>query len=72
MRVFNLLDIRTQYGIYNDSGTADYTLSEYLFRERGIDKVLEKYNLNTIDDYFRNPTFYSEPRRIEIGATLFF
>ena len=72
MRVFNLLDLRTQYGVYIDSGTADYTLSEYLFRQRGVDQILKGYGLNTIDEYYRNPGMYSEPRRIELGATLFF
>jgi len=71
-RVFNLFDIQSEYGVYNDSGTADFTLAEYLFRQRNTDEVLRHYNLNTVDEYYRNPTMYSEPRRIEVGATLFF
>ena len=71
-RVFNLLDIRSENGIYNDSGTAEFTLAEYLFRQRNVDPILTGYGLNSVDEYYRNPTFYSEPRRIEVGATLFF
>jgi len=26
--------------------------------------------INTIDEYYRNPVFYSEPRRIEVGLSV--
>lgn len=66
-RVYNLFDIRNQVNVYNDSGTADFTIDEYLRRREGNPELV-----NTLDEYYRNPTFYSEPRRIEVGATLFF
>lgn len=67
LRVNNLLDIRNQYGIYNDSGTADYTLDENLRRAQNLPALV-----NTLDEFYRVPTFYAEPRRVEFGATLFF
>lgn len=69
LRVNNLFDIKNQYGVYSDSGTADYTQSEYLAKQ---DPVGRPALVNSVDEYFRNPTMYSEPRRIEFGATLFF
>ncbi|MEP0861911.1 MAG: TonB-dependent receptor [Ignavibacterium sp.] len=66
-RVYNLFDIQNQVNVYNDSGTADFTIDEYLRRREGNPELV-----NTLDEYYRNPTFYSEPRRMEVGATLFF
>ncbi|MFZ2322205.1 MAG: TonB-dependent receptor [Ignavibacteriaceae bacterium] len=67
-RVYNLFDIRNEVNVYNDSGTADFTIEEYQRRhDDNPDKLV-----NTLDEYYRNPTYYSEPRRVEVGATLFF
>ena len=67
-RVYNLFDIRNEVNVYNDSGTADFTIDE--FTKRNDDNPDEL--VNTLDEYYRNPTFYSEPRRVEIGASFFF
>jgi outer membrane receptor for ferrienterochelin and colicin len=66
-RINNLFDIKNQVNVYNDSGTADFTLDEYLRKRQGLPAVV-----NTVDEYYTNPTFYSEPRRVEIGASIFF
>lgn len=66
-RVQNLFDIRNQTNVYNDSGTADFTLDEFLRRNDDNPEII-----NSLDEFYRVPTFYSEPRRIELGATLFF
>lgn len=67
-RVYNLFDIRNQLNVYNDSGTADFTIEEFQRRnDDNPDKLV-----NTLDEYYRNPSYYSEPRRVELGATLFF
>ncbi len=67
-RVYNLFDIRNEVNVYNDSGTADFTIDE--FSKRNDDNPDDL--VNTLDEYYRNPTFYSEPRRVEIGASFFF
>ncbi len=67
-RVYNLFDIRNEVNVYNDSGTADFTIDEFLRRNDDNPDEL----VNTLDEYYRNPTFYSEPRRVEVGATIFF
>lgn len=67
VRVFNLFDIKNEVGVYGDSGTADFTLAEFLRRQQNLPAIV-----NTLDEYYRNPGNYSEPRRIEFGATLQF
>jgi hypothetical protein len=60
-----LFDTLNELNVYGDSGTADFTINEFL--RRNTDRIV-----NSIEEYYRNPTFYSEPRRIEFGATVFF
>ncbi len=67
-RVYNLFDIKNEVDVYKDSGTADFTIDEFLRRHDGNPDKL----VNTLDEYYRNPNFYSEPRRVEVGATIFF
>ncbi|NUN08361.1 MAG: TonB-dependent receptor [Ignavibacteriaceae bacterium] len=67
LRVYNLLDTKNQFGVYNDSGTADFTIDEFLRRQQNLPELV-----NSLDEFYRNPSFYSEPRRIELGTTLFF
>jgi outer membrane receptor protein involved in Fe transport len=69
LRVNNLFDIKNQVNVYSDSGTADFTESEYLAKQ---DPTGRPALVNSVDEYYSNPTMYSEPRRIEFGATLFF
>jgi len=66
-RIFNLLDTKNMVNVYDDSGVADFTEDMFLRRQAGQTKIV-----NTVDQYYANPTFYSEPRRIEFGASLFF
>ncbi len=68
LRVYNIFDTLNQLNVYNDSGTANFTIAEFLDRTNGNPTTL----VNSLDEYFRNPSYYSEPRRIEIGASLFF
>lgn len=66
-RVYNVLGVENQVNIYSDSGTADFTIDEYNYRLRSTPEIV-----NTLDEFFRNPSFYSEPRRVEIGASFYF
>jgi hypothetical protein len=67
LRINNLFDIKNMVNVYSDSGTADYTISEKTYRGLNLPEYV-----NSVSEYYRNPTYYSEPRRIEFGATLFF
>ena len=66
-RVMNLFDHLNQYGIYADTGVADRT--KYL-EIASNQNTFEHYN--SVEDWFNNETFYSHPRRVEIGITLAF
>ncbi|HEX2866610.1 MAG TPA: TonB-dependent receptor [Ignavibacteriales bacterium] len=66
-RVYNLFDIKNQVGVYDDSGTADFTIDEYNYRLQNKPAIV-----NSLDEWFRNPAMYSEPRRVEFGASFFF
>lgn len=61
-RVKNVFDRLNHLGVYNDSGRADETIN----RTRAI-KTAPSEAINSLDDWFNNETFYSQPRRIEFG-----
>ena len=63
-RVLNLFDHLNHYGIYPDTGVADRT--KYV--EQAESQNTSEY-YNTVEEWFNNETFYSNPRRIEIGVT---
>ncbi len=64
-RIYNLFDIINENIVYGNSGTADFSLDEYLYTQRNAPEII-----NTIEEYYRNPVFYSEPRRIEVGLSM--
>jgi outer membrane receptor protein involved in Fe transport len=66
VRAFNLLDRLNEQDIFSDTGRAGYTLAPLYvggLHPRGI---------NTLDQYFTRPDFYSEPRRVQLGLELKF
>ncbi len=64
-RVFNLFDTRNQTNVYPSTGRSDYSLDEKIARTT-------QPLVNTVDQWFTDPTRYSEPRRIELGMNLEF
>ena len=62
INVFNLFDHLNHVNVYDDTGRADRTLYESQALDQNTDQLI-----NTIGDWFDNETFYSSPRRIEIG-----
>ncbi len=66
-RVFNLFDAKNQLDVYSDTGTADFTLDEYRMEHLNLPPLV-----NTVGEFYTNPLFYSEPRRVEVGLSLFF
>ncbi len=52
-QVFNLFDLRNVQGVYGDTGRADFTT-----------QTPEVYDAG----FYRNPGFYSEPRRVHVGV----
>ena len=68
LRIYNLLDIKNMLNVYDDSGVADYTIAEYEALNNGNPTHL----VNSVQDYYNNPSYYSEPRRIEFGMSFYF
>lgn len=57
--VYNLLDIKNEYGVYATTGRANVDLNTKF--------AGEIIGLNTMEEYVNNPTFYSAPRQIRLG-----
>lgn len=60
LKVYNLLDRRNETGVYGDTGRATYHLG---IKTAGADADPE---------YIKNPSFYSEPRRVHLGFSMNF
>lgn len=67
LRVFNLLDIKNEVGVFNDTGRAGFTTDE----DRTL-RINPPQYVNSVQDFYRIPTFYAEPRRVEFGVNLEF
>ncbi|MFN0157731.1 MAG: TonB-dependent receptor plug domain-containing protein, partial [Bacteroidota bacterium] len=67
IRVFNLLDTRNELNVFDDTGQADFTTDYQQAVSQNTSQLV-----NSIDDWFRRPGNYSEPRRIEFGVNLEF
>lgn len=63
LRILNLFDTLNEVNVYNDTGRAGFTTDE----ER-VEAINIKTPVNSVNEYFTNPTHYAEPRRIEIGV----
>jgi hypothetical protein len=61
-RVKNLFDHLNHNNVYNDSGRANETVQI----TRAL-KTNPSEAINSISDWFNNETFYSQPRRVELG-----
>jgi len=61
----NMFDIKNEYTVYGDTGTADYTLSQ---QRAEANNAVEA--INTLDDYYLHPTWYGDPRRFTIGFSV--
>lgn len=67
MRVFNVFDTLNEINVYDDTGRANFTTDKQ--RAEGTNPL---QLINTVDDWFTNPTHFSEPRRVELGVTYSF
>jgi hypothetical protein len=64
LKVYNLLDTRNELDVFSDTGRAGYSLeANYSGAPRGI---------NTIDEFYTRPEFYSAPRQIVLGLGISF
>jgi len=59
LMVYNLLDIKNEYGVYATTGRANADLNTQF--------AGDIIGLNTIEQYVNNPSMYSAPREIRFG-----
>jgi outer membrane receptor protein involved in Fe transport len=62
-KVFNLLDTANELEVFGDTGRAGYTLE--LTRNQQPPR-----GVNTLEEFFTRPDYYSAPRQIIIGASI--
>lgn len=60
--VYNLFDIKNEYGISTITGRAGYDLAAKNFEESSF-----VYGLNTVREFTKNPGDYSRPREVRLG-----
>jgi len=64
-KVYNLFDGLNEINVYNDTGRAGFTTDERRDLANNPPQTI-----NTIREWYANPSFYSEPRRVEFGITV--
>lgn len=67
VKVFNLLDTENPLNVNTDSGDPYFSFTK--LEAEKIHPVL--YN-NTLDEFYTNPYYFSEPRRVEVGLSFNF
>jgi outer membrane receptor protein involved in Fe transport len=65
LKIYNLFDTANEINVFGDTGRAGYTLELTRAQEapRGV---------NTLQEFFTRPDFYSAPRQITLGAAVNF
>ncbi len=65
IKVYNLFDTANELEVFTDTGRAGYTLE--------LTRAQEKpRGVNTLEEFFKRPDFYSSPRQIIIGTSIGF
>ena len=64
-KIYNLFDTPNELDVFTDTGRAGYTLDE-------TRPQAPPHGVNTIQEFFTRPDFYSAPRQILVGASIDF
>lgn len=72
VRVYNLFDRLNELSVFDDTGRATYTLAPKRGEGAVIDQHLHVAGVHPMSDYYTNPTLYSAPREVRIGASFGF
>ncbi|RPI02703.1 MAG: TonB-dependent receptor [Calditrichaeota bacterium] len=67
LNIYNIFDIRDEVAVYGDTGVADYTTT---VRPWAI--TYNPQRIGTVDDYVKQPGWYTAPREIQLGFSLEF
>lgn len=63
LKVYNVFDTPNEINVFGDTGRAGYTLAL-------TQAQTQPQGINTLQQYFTRPDFYSPPREIIVGASL--
>jgi outer membrane receptor protein involved in Fe transport len=73
LKVYNLFDTKNERYVYDDTGRAIYTLVAGQGTAQATDVLARTVpGIHSADEYFVNPTYYSAPREVRVGASLEF
>ncbi len=67
LNIYNLFDIRDEVAVYSDTGSAEYTTT---VRPWAI--TYNERRIGTVDDYVKQPGWYTAPREVQLGFSLEF
>lgn len=65
LKIYNLFDTPNEINVFDDTGRSGYTLE--LTRQQEQPK-----GVNTLQQYYTRPDFYSSPRQVVVGASISF
>ena len=72
LRVFNLIDFDNPVNLYTDTGDPFFTFAKLEAEKNTPPEYFTQVINNDLDEYYTNPTYFSEPRRVEIGLGINF
>lgn len=73
LKVFNLFDTLNERLVYNDTGTADYSLEQTKSGPKATNELSERIPaVKSSDEYFTNPAYYLPPREVRLGLSFQF
>ncbi len=67
LKIYNLFDQLNENYVYNDTGRATYSLIPTYVPDHG-----DEYGRHHLSDYLNRPDWYSQPRRVFVGASIAF
>ncbi len=67
LRVFNLLDFDNPVNLYTDTGDPFFTFAKLEAERNTPPQYFTDVINNDLDQFYTDPTYFSDPRRVEIG-----
>ncbi|MEZ4695994.1 MAG: TonB-dependent receptor [Rhodothermales bacterium] len=71
-KIFNILDHLNQSFVFDDTGTANYSLGNQRGEHAAWEPFYGQVGIHDFEEYTRRPQYYSAPRKITIGASISF
>jgi hypothetical protein len=73
LKVYNLFDTLNERYVYDDTGRATYTLVATQGTAQATDKLATEIpGVHPASEWFVNPSYYSAPREVRVGASVEF